>query len=64
VDKVAAYHEPSAAFTRFAVNCSNVSLVNPHPFIYIFTETMNHIKLWGLVVIKAKFLAHLLEAPI
>lgn len=64
MDEVATNHQTSAAFTRLAMDCHDISLVYAHPLIHIFTESVNHIELWRIVIIKSKVLADIIKAPI
>ena len=64
MDEVTTNHQTSATFTRLAMDRNDISLVYPHPLIYIFTESVNHIELRRLMIIKSIVLADIIKWPI
>ena len=64
MDEIAANHQTGAAFARLAMDSYDVSLVQTHPLVQVLTESVNHIELWGIMVIKSKVLAHIIKTPI
>lgn len=52
VQQVRANHDPSATFSRFAVNGCDVVLVLSEPLVQVFTERSDQLQLWWVMVFK------------
>jgi len=64
MDEVATNHQTSTTFARLAMDSTNISLVYSYPLLQIFAESVNHIELWRVMIVKSKVLAHILKTPI